>query len=310
MDLLLPEFLSALVAIILIDLVLAGDNALIIGLAARNLPKHQQRKAIYWGALGAIAVRALMAIGVVWLLKIPGFLLVGGLALIWIAHKLLIAPAAAPVDMETLTTKSLFDAVRTIVVADMVMGVDNVLAIGGVARDDVLLIVLGLAISVPIIIWGSWLVLRLVERYPSIILLGSGVLAWTAFKMISEEAVIRDFVRTHPAAGMALGIAVAAVSLAPWFRDKLGKLYLPLAVILPAMLVWLTGLGVIMDAAGLSLAIDRVPSLAEGALQMIRWIGWMPLAAGYLWLVERRGGLSPDRELSLSPSRQKASWSP
>ena len=310
MDLFSPEFLSALAAIILIDLVLAGDNALIIGLTARNLPKDQQRKAIYWGALGAIAVRALMAIGVVWLLKIPGFLLVGGLALIWIAYKLLIVPAADAVNVETATTKSLFDAVRTIVVADMVMGVDNVLAIGGVARDDVLLIVLGLAISVPIIVWGSWLVLRLVERYPSVILLGSGVLAWTAFKMISEEAVIRGFLQTHPAAGLALGIAVAAVSLAPWLRDRLGGLYQPLAVVLPGMLVWLTGLGVIMDAAGLSLAIDRVPSLAEGALQMIRWIGWMPLAAGYLWLVERRGGLSPDRESSLSPSRQKASWSP
>ena len=310
MDLFSSEFLSALVAIVLIDLVLAGDNALIIGLVARNLPKSQQRKAIYWGAFGAIAVRALMAIGVVWLLKIPGFLLVGGLALIWIARKLLIAPAAGEVDVETASVKSLFDAVRTIVVADMVMGVDNVLAIGGVARDDILLIVLGLAISVPIIIWGSWLVLRLVERYPSVILLGSGVLAWTAFKMISEETVIRGFLQTHPAAGLALGIAVAAGSLAPWFRDRLGKHYRPLVVVLPAMLVWLTGLGVIMDAAGLAREIGRVSSLAEGTLQMIRWIGWLPLAAGYLWLVERRGGLSPARGASVSPSRQKASWSP
>lgn len=310
MDLFAPEFLSALVAIILIDLVLAGDNALIIGLAARNLPKHQQRKAIYWGALGAVVVRALMAIGVVWLLKIPGFLLVGGLALIWIARKLLIPSDADAIDVETATTKSLFDAVRTIVVADMVMGVDNVLAIGGVARDDILLIMLGLAISVPIIVWGSWLVLRLVERYPSVILLGSGVLAWTAFKMISEETVIRGFLQAHPAAGLSLGIAIATVSLAPWLRDRLGGLYQPLAVVLPAMLVWLTGLGVIMDAADLARGIDRAPSLAEGALQMVRWIGWMPLAAGYLWLVERRSGLSPARGASVSPSRRRASWSP
>jgi YjbE family integral membrane protein len=309
MELFSPGFISALSAIVLIDLVLAGDNALVIGLVARNLPKSQQRQVILWGALGAIVVRALMTIGVVWLLKIPGFLLVGGLALIWIARKLLVAPPEEEVASETVAVKSLFDAVRTIVIADTVMGVDNVLAIGGVARDDVLLIVLGLAISVPIIVWGSRLVILLVELYPAVILLGSGVLAWTAFKMIGQEAVVRGITEKHPPIVLAIGIATAAISLGPWLRDKLGGYHRPLAVVLPGMLVWLIALGVVMDAAGVPRIVTGEPSLAEGAFHFLRWAGWMPLAAGYFWLSDRRraGGFRAER---VNPARRKASWSP
>lgn len=308
MELFSPEFFSALLAIILIDLVLAGDNALIIGLVARNLPKGQQRQVIFWGAAGAVVVRALMTIGVVWLLKIPGFLLVGGLALVWIARKLLIAPPKEEIGPETAVAKSMLDAVRTIVVADTVMGVDNVLAIGGVARDDILLIVLGLAISVPIIVWGSRLVILLVERYPAVILLGSAVLAWTAFKMIVQESVVRGVAENHPAIAMAIGIAIAAVSLAPWFRDRLGGYFRPLAVVLPGMLVWLIASGVAMDMAGVPRIVTDAPSLAEGTLHFLRWAGWMPLAAAYFWLDDRRrAAIAPEK---VSPGRRTASWSP
>lgn len=309
MELFSPEFFSALLAIVVIDLVLAGDNALIIGLVARNLPKQRQRQVIFWGALGAIIVRALMTIGVVWLLKIPGFLLVGGLALVWIARKLLIAPPKEEIGPETVAAKSLLDAVRTIVIADTVMGVDNVLAIGGVARDDILLIVLGLAISVPIIVWGSRLVILLVERYPAVILLGSGVLAWTAFKMIVQESVVRGFAENHPAIVMAIGIAITAAALAPWFRDKLGGYYRPLAVVLPGMLVWLIALGVIMDMAGVPRMVTGAPSLAEAALHFVRWAGWMPLAVAYSRLSDRRRAASTNPE-KVSPGRRTASWSP
>ena len=180
-------FLSALLAIVLIDLVLAGDNALIIGLVARNLPKNTQRQVIFWGTFGAIAVRALMAVLVVYILDLPGFLLAGGLALIWIARKLLAPDENAASHHAGPAAATFAGALRTIVVADAIMGIDNVLAIGGAASGSIVLIVMGLAISVPIIVWGSHLVIRLVDRFPSVILLGGTVLAWTGYSMIERR---------------------------------------------------------------------------------------------------------------------------
>ena len=193
--------LSALLAIVLIDLVLAGDNALVIGLAARNLPRQAQRKVIFWGTFVAIAVRALMAILVVYILALPGFMLAGAIALVWIARKLLTPdPDAAGSQAAVVPAVSFAVALRTIVVADAIMGIDNVLGIGGVAAGSILLIVLGLAISVPIIVWGSHLVIRLVDRFPSIILLGGAVLAWTAYSMIVREPLLAPWLADHTAA--------------------------------------------------------------------------------------------------------------
>lgn len=173
--------LSALLAIILIDLVLAGDNALIIGLVARNLPKDTQKKVILWGTFGAIAIRAAMAVLIVYILNVPGFMLVGGLALIWIARKLLTPGGDSHVsDAVKAPAASFAGAVRTIVIADAVMGIDNVLAIGGAAKGSVELILIGLAISVPIIVWGSHFVLRLMDRFPVIIVIGGALLGWIA----------------------------------------------------------------------------------------------------------------------------------
>ena len=145
LDFLSAGFVSALFAIVLIDLVLAGDNALIIGLVARNLPKNTQRKVIFWGTFGAIAVRAIMAILVVYILDLPGFMLAGGLALVWIARKLLTPEEGTQNHLVKGPATSFAGAIRTIVIADAVMGVDNVLAIGGAAHGSILLIVLGLA---------------------------------------------------------------------------------------------------------------------------------------------------------------------
>ena len=186
------EFLSALLAIIVIDLVLGGDNAIVIALAARNVPKHLQKQAILWGAAGAIVVRSAMTMVVVWLLKIPGLLFVGGAILVWIAYKLLL-PENENGDGTTINSaNTIGGAIKTIVVADMVMGLDNVLAVAGAAQGSFLLVVLGLLISIPIVIGGSTILLRFVERFPAIVYIGAGVLALTAVKMITAEPYLKD----------------------------------------------------------------------------------------------------------------------
>lgn len=192
MEFLSPAWWSALLAIILIDLVLAGDNAIVIALAARNLPPHLQRKAILWGTVGAIAVRSLMTLIVVWLLKIPGLMLVGGLGLLWIAYKLLVEDEGGEHDGPVATT--FWGAMKTIVIADALMGIDNVLGVAGAAHGAMDLVVLGLLISVPIVVFGSSIVLKLVERFPIIIQAGAAVLAFTAAQMVIGEALLKPWV--------------------------------------------------------------------------------------------------------------------
>jgi YjbE family integral membrane protein len=179
---------SALLAIILIDLVLAGDNAIVIALAARNLPPHLKNKAILWGTVGAIAVRSVMTLGVVWLLKIPGLMAVGGLGLLWVAYKLLADDGGG--DEHGPVANTFWGAMKTIIVADALMGVDNVLGVAGAAHGSMDLVVIGLLVSVPIVVFGSKVVLRLVERFPIIIHLGAAVLAFTAAKMIIGEPLL------------------------------------------------------------------------------------------------------------------------
>lgn len=286
-------FLSALLTIVLIDLVLAGDNALIIGLVARNLPKQTQRKVIFWGTFGAIAVRAVMAILVVYILNLPGFMLAGGIALVWIARKLLTPEQdAASSHAAKAPATSFGAALRTIVVADAVMGVDNVLAIGGAASGSLVLIVVGLAISVPIIVWGSHLVIRLVDRFPSVILLGGAVLAWTGYSMIVREPLLAAWFAGHPATRPVAAILVFSISLAPWYTARLSEPMRPLVVLLPAMLIWMLGFEV---AAGVwTLQVDYLLATEPGEylLEAARWLGWLPLAASFLWLREQMGARS------------------
>ncbi|WP_213957174.1 TerC family protein [Variovorax sp. dw_954] len=190
MELFSAPWFSALLAIILIDLVLAGDNAIVIALAARSLPREHQRKAIVWGTVGAIVVRSAMTVGVVWLLKIPGLMLVGGLGLLYIAYKLLADTHDGDDEHASAGVTTFWGAMKTIVIADALMGIDNVLGVAGAAHGDFVLVILGLLISVPIVVFGSTLVLKLVQRFPVIIQLGAAVLAFTAGKMIVNEKML------------------------------------------------------------------------------------------------------------------------
>jgi len=185
MELFSAPWWSALLAIVLIDLVLAGDNAIVIALAARNLPAHLKTKAILWGTVGAIVVRSIMTVGVVWLLKIPGLMLVGGSGLVWIAYKLLADDDGG--EHSGPQANTFWGAMKTIIVADALMGVDNVLGVAGAAHGAFDLVIIGLLISVPIVVFGSSVVLKLVERFPIIIQAGAAVLALTAAKMIVSE---------------------------------------------------------------------------------------------------------------------------
>ena len=188
MELFSSVWWSALLAIILIDLVLAGDNAIVIALAARKLPPALQRKAIWWGTVGAIIVRSSLTVVVVWLLKIPGLMLIGGLGLLYIACKLILDTEDG--KEHDIHVTSFWGAMRTIIVADALMGIDNVLGVAGAAQGSFDLVVIGLLISVPIVVFGSTLVLKLVERFPVIITVGAAVLAFTAAKMITDEKLL------------------------------------------------------------------------------------------------------------------------
>ncbi len=212
------NFLSALLAIVIIDLVLAGDNAIVIALAARGLPSHLQKRAIIWGAVGAIAVRSVMTVIVVWLLKIPGLLLVGGALLVWIGYHLLL-PEKDEGNGHSPRVTTFWAAMRTIVVADAVMGLDNVLAVAGAAHGSYLLVVIGLLISIPIVVWGSSLVLKVVDRYPAVVYLGSGVLLWTAVTMMSSEPLLKPWLAAVPQAKWMAYIIIPAVLWAGFVKN-------------------------------------------------------------------------------------------
>ncbi|MCY9510244.1 TerC family protein [Paenibacillus larvae] len=188
------ETLTTLFSIILIDLVLAGDNAIVIGLAARNVKKDLQKKVILFGTLGAIAIRIVATVLVVQILKIPGLLLIGGLLLVWIAYKLLAEKKGHEIEAKN----NMVAAIRTIIIADAAMGMDNVIAIAGASHGHTGLVIIGLLVSVPIIVWGSTLFIRVVERFPIVIYAGSAVLAYTAGKMIAEEKLFHDFFAANP----------------------------------------------------------------------------------------------------------------
>ncbi len=219
MELFSAAWFSALLAIILIDLVLAGDNAIVIALAARNLPPQLRKKAIVWGTVGAIAVRSVMTIGVVWLLKIPGLMLVGGIGLLWIAYKLL-TPGDDDGEHGPQAT-TFWGAMKTIIVADALMGVDNVLGVAGAAHGSFDLVVIGLLVSVPIVVFGSSVVLKLVDRFPIIIQAGAAVLAFTAASMIVKEPFLATwFTGLEPLKYAIYVLAIAGVLGAGWLVGR------------------------------------------------------------------------------------------
>ena len=186
------QFWWALGSIILIDIVLAGDNAIAIALVARQLPHHLQKRAILLGTFAAIIMRVLFTLVAVWLLKIPGLMLIGGVLLLWIAYQLLITEDEA---QHASSAHNLRQALQTIMIADTIMSLDNVLAIAGAAQGNFFLVILGLLISIPLVIWGSTLVLHLLKRFPVIIYLGAAVLIITAIQMVFKDIFVMRYYR-------------------------------------------------------------------------------------------------------------------
>ena len=183
----------AVLQIIAIDIVLGGDNAIIIALACRNLPKHQRRAGILWGTAGAIILRVILVFFATSLMEIPVLRLVGGILLILIGIKLLTEVETHDLDGKINQSSNLLTAIRTIIIADFVMSLDNALAITAAAKGDIGLVVFGLLLSVPIIIWGSALILRLMERFPIIITAGAGLLGWLGGGLMISDKLLAEF---------------------------------------------------------------------------------------------------------------------
>lgn len=190
MDLFSVDFWSALIMIVFIDLMLAGDNAIVIGMAARNLPKDQQKKAVIYGTAGAVIIRVIATLVVVRLLEVPWLHLIGGLLLIWIAYKLLVQEEHHDENIKAGNT--LGQSIRTIIIADAAMGIDNVLAVAGASHGSPVLVILGLLISIPVVVWGSTIFIRLIDKFSWIAYIGAGVLAYTAAKMITHEEAFSE----------------------------------------------------------------------------------------------------------------------
>ncbi|WP_062231402.1 TerC family protein [Fictibacillus sp. FJAT-27399] len=211
------DFLISLLQIIAIDILLGGDNAIVIALASRNLPEHQRNKAIFIGTGLAIIVRIILTVLVVYLLKVPLLYLTGGVLLIYIAFQLLVH------DENGNNIKpgmSLISAIRTIVVADIAMGLDNVLAIAGASHGSVQLVVIGLIISVPIIIWGSKAILHMMERFSILIYIGAGILAYTAAGMICSEKELQPLFLSSPHIKSAFSIIIVIGVIAAGVLSK------------------------------------------------------------------------------------------
>jgi YjbE family integral membrane protein len=189
-----PLFWTGLLTIIWVNIILSGDNAVVIALAARSLPKHQQSKAVFWGAGAAVIMRIILTIVAVELLKWPYLKIIGGLLLFWIAVKLLM-PEDGGEDVES--SDNLIQAIKTILIADLVMSLDNVIAVAAAAKGSILLLVLGLLISIPLVIFGATLLMKLMERYPIIITIGAGILGWVAGEMLVTDPVLVDWISAN-----------------------------------------------------------------------------------------------------------------
>lgn len=205
MEILSMQFLMALGTIVLMDLLLGGDNAVVIAMAANKLPASLRKKAIYIGTAGAVVIRLIMTFIAVWLLTIPYLQALGGLILLPIAVKLLV-PAEQNESVEA--SDSLMGAVKTIIIADAAMGIDNVLAIAGASHGSFLLVALGFLISIPIIVGGSTLIGRIMDRFPVVLYAGAGLLGWTAGSMIVHDKILGTLLTSAVGSWSALAVQI------------------------------------------------------------------------------------------------------
>lgn len=191
-----PQFWVALMQIIGVNIVLSGDNAVVIALAARSLPPRQQKKAVLWGSGAAVVMRIVLTIVAVEILKWPYLKLLGALLLLWIGIQLLLPEHDGESDGAK-TSDNMMAAIRTILIADLVMSLDNVIAVAAAAKGSLLLLILGLGISIPLVIFGSTLLLRMMERFPVIITIGAALIGWVAGEMIVTDPLVKDWVETN-----------------------------------------------------------------------------------------------------------------
>ncbi|WP_346235176.1 TerC family protein [Lysinibacillus telephonicus] len=211
--------LAALLKIILIDIILSGDNAVVIAMATRNLPKELQNKAIFWGTAGAVILRIAFAAIIVYLLQIPYVNLIGGALLLWIAYKVLVEGEE---DANIESHNGLFQAIKTIIIADAVMSLDNVVAVAGAAHGHIGMIALGVLISIPIMIFGSKFIVKAMEKYSWIAYIGAGILAWTAGEMILKDKSLNNLVDLpHGALSyVILAIITVIILAAGYFKNQ------------------------------------------------------------------------------------------
>jgi len=203
-----PAFWTALAKIIGVNIVLSGDNAVVIALAARSLPPKQQKLAILWGSGAAIAMRIVLTLFAVALLALPWLKLIGSVLLLWIGVKLLVPEEEDP---NVSASDNLFAAIKTILIADLVMSLDNVIAVAAAAGGDTVLLIIGLAISIPLVIFGATLLVKVMERFPIIIVIGAGLIGFVAGEMAWEDAAIATWTKPYPAA-MKYACAVAGAA--------------------------------------------------------------------------------------------------
>jgi YjbE family integral membrane protein len=209
-----PDFWIGLVKIIWINIILSGDNAVVIAMAARTLPLHQQTKAVVFGSAAAIVLRVLLTVVAAQLLAMSWLQIVGGVLLLWIGVQLL-GDEDEGEDGAVKHTGSLLGAIRTILVADLIMSLDNVIAVAAAAKGSMLLLILGLAISIPLVIFGSTLMIKLMERFPIIVVLGAALIGWVGGETIASDFIFKDYVAANgwvhyvaAAAGAALVIGL------------------------------------------------------------------------------------------------------
>jgi len=210
MELTSGAFWAALGSIIWVNIILSGDNAVVIALAARALPPHQQRQAIFWGSAAAIVMRVVLTIIALEMLKWPWLKIVGALLLLYIGVSLMLEDDDEEGDVDD-KAGGLLTAIRTILIADLVMSLDNVIAVAAAAKGDVPLLVIGLALSIPLIIFGSTLLLKVMERYPIIIVAGAGLLGFLAGEMFLTDPALVARIGELPHWQVNVGGAIGAM---------------------------------------------------------------------------------------------------
>ncbi|QNP58612.1 TerC family protein [Paenacidovorax monticola] len=191
------DFWIGLLKIVWINIILSGDNAVVIALAARSLPPQQQKQAIFWGSGAAVVLRIVLTVVAAKLLELSYLQIIGGCLLLWIGLQLLTDNEEE--DGDSKSHGNLMAAVRTILIADLVMSLDNVIAVAAAAQGSMVLLVLGLAISIPLVIFGSALMIKLMERFPIIVVLGAGLIGWVGGETIVNDTALRDVLAAHPA---------------------------------------------------------------------------------------------------------------